>query len=268
MTFDAQLCVLTWERDLNWLNACLRSVQKFWRSDYAPLIIATPECEKMMPRVVKELGCSVRYEPKRSDGRLGQQYIKMMSDTYTKAPLLLHTDSDCLFNRPVTAESFAHNGKPIVVMEDYDEILKDAIEPDRICLRGYQSAAEELLGVRPQYEFMRRHPFFFWTSTIRDMRKVMETRAGVTLMELLTRYHSGQMSEFNFMGTFAHYFEHDQYEFRLPKDAGPDLIKQFHSWSQDPNTQEYRARWKLQCIPPPEWSIEGVVHQVTEILSA
>jgi hypothetical protein len=157
MTFDAQLCILTWERDLSWLNACLRSVQKFWSSDYPPLIIATPACEKMMPSVVKELGCNVRYEPKRSDGRLGQQYIKMMSDTYTTAPLLMHTDSDCLFNRPVTAASFGHEGKPIIVMEDYDHILKDAIEPDRICLTGYQNAALELLGVKPQYEFMRRH---------------------------------------------------------------------------------------------------------------
>lgn len=267
MTFDAQLCILTHERDLNWLNACLRSVQKYWKSTYTPLIIATPQCEKLMPAVAKEIGCKVIYEPKRDDGRLGQQYIKMTSDTYSDAPLLMHTDSDCLFTRSCTAEDFARDDKPTIVMEDYDNILPTAIEPDRICLTGYRNAALELLGILPQHEYMRRHPFFFWRSTIESMRKHIEKRAGVPLMDLLRRYHSGQMSEFNFMGAYAFAFERDQYDFQESDGKGDNIIHQFHSWSQDPNTQERHAEWKLRSIPPPAWSIQGVLHEVMEILA-
>jgi hypothetical protein len=270
---DTQLLILTWHQDLNWLNACLRGVERYWRASRPPFIVATPECETIMPKVVSELGCQVKYVRQEGDSRFGQQYLKMIADTYVQADAILYTDSDCMFTRECTAEDFCIDGKPLVVTERYDNILPTAIEPDRICLEGYRRAAKSLIDYYPEHEFMRRHPFFFYRNSVTNLRKHIEHNAGTALEPAMRQFNSGQISEFNLMGAFCYNFERGRYYFTDTHEAPPQLIRQFHSWSQDPSTQETAWVWKLiikdhrwQESQLAGWTIDGVQVEVQQIL--
>jgi len=159
------------------------------------------------------------------------------------------------------------------VTEKYDDILKDAIEPDRICLNGYRDAAQILINYYPEHEYMRRHPFFFHRSSLTNLRKHIEKNSGVSLENSMRQFHSGQISEFNLMGAYCHHYEHDRYSFIDTHEAPPQIIRQFHSWSQDPSTQEQHCLWKQvlkedrwQKDRSPGWKIEGVQVEVQKIL--
>lgn len=270
---DTQLLILTWHQDLNWLNACLRSVERYWRSTRPPYIVATPECEGIMPKVVHELGCRIKYVRQEGDARFGQQYLKMIADTYVSGDAILYTDSDCMFTRECGPDDFCVDGKPLVTIERYDQILPGCIEPDRICLNGYRDAAKQLIGYYPEHEFMRRHPFFFYRDSVTKLRRHIEHNAGSPLEGAMRQFQSGQISEFNLMGAYCYRNENDRYSFIDTHEAPPQIIRQFHSWSQDPCTQETTWKWKLDIKEERfqrnrhlGWKIDGVAVEVQKIL--
>lgn len=260
---DTQLLILTWHQDLNWLNACLRSVEQYWRSSRPPFIVMTPECEKLMPKVVSELGCQIKYVRQDGDARFGQQYLKMIADTYVTAEAILYTDSDCMFTKPCSAEDFCMDSKPMIITERYDNILPTATENDRGSLSGYRNATKTLINYYPEHEFMRRHPFFFLRESVTNMRKCIERNAGTSLDICLRQFHSAMMSEFNFLGAYCYHYEHDRYAFVDISSAPPPLIRQFHSWSQSPNTQETSPVWKL-IIKEDRWQKDRTIGHRTE----
>ena len=118
---DWQLLILTYPPDLNWLDVCLRSVKKYVDLVHRPLVIATPECQGVMPE--SSAGCEIVYEPQNADHHRGQVYIKMNADKYIESELVFITDSDCLFTRKCSVDDFCHDGKPIVNMEAYSDLI-------------------------------------------------------------------------------------------------------------------------------------------------
>lgn len=231
---DCQLLICTYPPDLQWLDYSLRSVQKYWQSNLPPYIIATPECRGQMPRISDKLGCTVAFEPQNPDHHRGQIYIKMTADQYIEAPLILITDSDCLFTRACTVEDFMVKGRPIVTMEAYSTLIPRSIPPDQNCFANYKEVIGTVLHLLAEHEYMRRHPFLFYRDHIRDVRERIESIMNKPLHEVMQGYHSGYFSEFNLFGAYCRAKHLDEYYWQDVLSAQPSIIRQFHSHSQSP----------------------------------
>lgn len=231
---DAQLFICTWQQDLLWLKYCLLSVQRHWESDLKPFIIATPECKSLMPSIVDQLGCRVHYEPQNPDHHRGQIYVKMTADTLVDSPLILMTDSDCLFTRKCSADDFTKDGRPIVCMEDYATLIPRSILPDQGCFANYKMIIGTLLHILAEHEYMRRHPFLYYSDHIKEVREKIEKRIGKPLLKVMESYHSGYFSEFNIFGAYCYHNYRNMYHWQNIWTADPAIIHQFHSHSENP----------------------------------
>ena len=230
---DCQILILTWQQDLIWLDYCLKSIKKFWKGTYPPFIIATSECEGRMP--ASSEGCRIIYEPQWGDHHRGQIYAKMNADNYVETPLILITDSDCIFTRTCSVEDFCHQGRPIICMESYTNLIPRSIIPDQNCFQNYQSIIGSLLHIIPEHEYMRRHPFLFYRDHIRDVREKIESMNNASLKDIMERYHSGYFSEFNFFGAYCRHYHKDMYYWQDIWSAPDPIIHQFHSHSERPD---------------------------------
>lgn len=234
MTPDAQLLVRTWRRDLDWLKVCLQSAQKHWKSSYAPVVVATPDCEGSLPLEIKEMAAAVYYEPQWADQRAGANYIGLSADLYTEAPIVLITDSDCAFRMPVCTDDFLLGGKIIVRGEPW-ETVKDPV--NQICIDMYRVWIKESTGLTATHETMRHHPFVFWREDFQGLRDMIQKTTGVDaktwIQQWSARNNSGYASEFNLLGTYC--LKGDRPYMVLPTLLWDDQkIRQFHSWSQTP----------------------------------
>lgn len=242
MIADAQIFIPTFSRDLAWLECCLRSIRKYWRSSFPCVIWANVDCRGRLPNLVEELQCKVRFVESWSDGRRDQIYSKMMTDTFEEitSSLVLFVDSDCLFTMPtVTADLCTPEGKPFVSTKTYEEILAlNLQETERWAYHGYQNAVQDVLTGRPVVnEYMQVQPFLYYKSTIEKTRSLIEGRMRKTLQTVSTSYHSSQFSEFNFFGACAQFYEPERYDFLPPPEWPERRIRVYHSWSMSPDSE-------------------------------
>jgi hypothetical protein len=252
---DAQIFICTWLPDLNWLKYALLSIKKYWRSSYPPFILATQDCHGRIPIEAEEVGALVRYEPQWGDHHLGQQYEKLIADTRVSAPYILYMDSDCLFTRDSSAADFgSKDGKPFLYGELYEELIKRESGAHQVCFRAYRGNVNRLSGIYPLYEYMRLQPFMFHTDSLTRFRDFVHARnPGRHLGIVMTDYFSGHFSEFNQISAWCHHFEPQLYDFFAIQD--PDIgrrpyagsrMRQFHSWSQSPESMWEEVRTILE----------------------
>lgn len=240
----AQLFIVTYARDLDWLAVSLRSIAKYWTSGLPPLIVANKDSMGKLPGAVHALGCTVHWVDLWSDGRRDQIYLKMIADTLVspEAEAVLFLDSDCLFTRPVTPDLLCDpEGRPFIRMRSYASALAEGINGRRLneieawSYRGYADVVRETLtGSSPRYEYMQAMPYLFYTETVRRTREAILRRTGKSLKEVMLGYHSSLFSEFNLFGAYAHLFAPERYCFLLPEEYGPKCVREFHSWTQTP----------------------------------
>lgn len=235
---DAQLFIRTWENDLPWLRTCLDSVDRYWKSDFKPVIVATPECFHGVPPKfnIPDHGSSLHFEEKWNDQRRGSVYIGVHADIYCDQDPILFTDSDCMFTRNCSADDMVKDGKICLYGDPYASLMLRANPPDHNCFTWYRRISIEVLGIDPEAEYMRRHPFLFHKSTIQGLRLEMLSRMKVPLRELMERYHSGYFSEFNLLSAYALKHEPDLYTFVDVAVAPAPFVRQFHSWSESPTS--------------------------------
>jgi hypothetical protein len=100
-----------------------------------------------------------------------------------------------------------------MVYQRYTPLLETAEAPDHNCYVNYRLFVTEVLD--PACEYMRVHPFLFYTSTIRNCPLHVEARAGRNMREIMEDWHSGYSSEFNLPGAYAFFFEESEYDFVL-----------------------------------------------------
>ena len=212
---NAQLFIVTYAKDLDWLTESLRSVAKYWRSRFPPVLVANTDCRGKLPPLVEQLSCTVHWVDLWSDGRRDQIYAKMQADLLTSldAPRVLFLDSDCLFSQPVTPDLLCDAAdRPFVRMRSYTSALTEGIngrilnETENWSYRGYADVVREvLLGHPPTYEYMQAMPYLFDRETIRLTRETIERRMQKPLKEVMLGYHSSLFSEFNLFGAYAHF---------------------------------------------------------------
>lgn len=219
--------------DCNWLRYCLHSIKKF-ASGFNSTVVLCPDRDiDVIEPVCREWGpdntiIELFTEPEEK-GMLAHMAMECSADQFCQADFTLHIDSDCIFAEPVTPADYFVNGKPVLLMEEYERFRGryDAI------LR-WKETSEAALGWTVTHEFMRRHPAVHYRSLYPQVRKAVEAKHKKPFWDWAI---SGQnsfpqsWSEYNVIGAVAWKLMRDKYHWiDLATDIRPkDKILQM--WS-------------------------------------
>ncbi len=160
-------------------------------------------------------------------GYLHQQVVKLNADEVTDADLILVTDSDTLFNQPVSPESFMVDGKPIWIHTPWTE---EMLAHDGT--RTWKRVMTEFFDQEPPSEFMRRQPFFFPRHVLKSLRDFCQQKHGKSIEDYVM--NAGSFSEWNVLGfhCWLHHYNEFHWIDSSKDELPPELCRQF--WSHDP----------------------------------
>lgn len=223
--------IKTYPPDYPWLEYCLRSVQKFAHG-FNALIIAAPDEEWLKvcddpPLIIDRPDLPLAHRQfikEETDGYLGQQVAKLYADGHSASGCILFTDSDTIFTRPVTPETYFTDGRIDWLMTPWAKTETP-----------WQPITEKFLGRPVEFEFMRRMPFMIPRWLLQAMRQFCEQQHGMTLDKYVMSQPHRAFSEFNCLGAFAYAFHRDKFHWinteEVPADQWPPLtVRQEHSW--------------------------------------
>lgn len=230
--------IRTYEKDLEALSYCLRSIEKFCKG-FRHVIITIPAKDRHL------LGYDPRYKvhavPHYHNDYLGQQATKLYADVYTDADLVMFLDSDCIVTKPITPSSFMKKGKPFQLKTKYSEMSGDVL--------NWQGITSRALGFTPEYEYMRRHPLMYWKEHFSQLRNAMQVKHNTKLETYVMSQPNNSFSEFNVLGAFCERYYPNMYEFQDTQEGIPEaLVWQY--WSHDFRTENR----------------EGIIKKIEEIL--
>lgn len=212
MTTD--IFIRTYDKDLEWLKYCLRSVAKFV-TGHRRIIISIPAGQKhLLDKWNLTQETVIEWVPACDNGYIDQQINKLMAYTLTDAEYILFVDSDVCFTRPVHVSEYFKAGKPIVLKTRYESV------GDASC---WKAPTEVILGVPVEFEYMRRLPILYRSDTLSAIYQKINTHS---LAEL------ERLSEFNLVGAFSELYEKDSYHFidTEKEQFPPNSVRQGWSW--------------------------------------
>lgn len=220
-----QAIIPSYRKDFPWLPHCLRSLRKYATGYLPPVVhVATedePEAKRIVSQTYPEATVAVR------DGRPGQGFMRaqvamMSADLYCpKADVIHLIGSDCIATRPFDASVYADpSGKPYVLYTPYSQV-----GPARAWLPG----VERVLGISPEFEFMRRLPSVFPASIFQPMRDRVEQVHRQPFEHYIFEgdLHTRNTSEANILGAFAFHF--------MPETCRWVFTPQVTDWSKYPS---------------------------------
>lgn len=176
--------IKSYASDYPWLQYCLRSIQKF-ATDFRTIHLIVPDTRKWWDGsyIINHLHVTEAEEYGR-DGYLSQQVFKLYADTFSDAEFILFMDSDTVFVRPVTPETFFVNDKIAWLYTPYSKIKTP-----------WQPITEKFLGQPIEFEFMRRHPTIVPRWLLIALREFCQTTHGTPLSEYVMAQSHRAFSE-------------------------------------------------------------------------
>ena len=188
----------SYSKDFKWLYYSLDSVKKFI-SGYRKIHIVIPSKEQNLfdRSKLADLNYELHLVDEVGDGYLYQQFIKLTAFEYSDADFIYFVDSDCVFYKTTNLEDLLEDNKPEILYTDYKDV------GDAIC---WKQPTEKYLGVKVQYEFMRRLPFFYRRDTLIRVAQLNKHLQQYILSQ-------DQFSEFNVLGQYQFLNEKDNYRF-------------------------------------------------------
>lgn len=202
--------IKTCHKDYIWLKYCLLSIKKFAKG-FRNVVIVSDTGEEI-PKEYVCIPCNIFYVdlPKKQPtfvehgiGYLWQQYIKLTWYNYTDANSVLILDSDEMFTKYVTPDSFKENEKFRWFYRDW----KDA--GDAIC---WKESTDFLLKSNTQYEAMCAPGYVFQLETSIALKNVLcSIHNTADIWDILVKYNMKKCSEFNMFGSFIHHFDRKEY---------------------------------------------------------
>lgn len=221
--------VKSYAKDAPWLEWCLRSIRKF-ASGFRGVQVISPDAQTVVfPTAPYDQSWKVLPEYG-NDHYLSQQVFKLYADTFTDADWILFTDSDTIFTRPVTPETYLKNGKFVWMMTPMNEAHPDEQQAWRRVMRKF-------FGKEPEYEFMRRHPFLLPRWLLADLRAFCVRQHGIELKDYVMAQPYREFTEFNILGMYAYEYHRDKFEWldtsKVPEAEWPILTVD-QQWSHNP----------------------------------
>lgn len=213
--------IKTYSKDFAWLGHSLKSITRHCRG-FRRVVLVVPEHEAhLYAHLTREKVIPAR---EYGVGYLWQQVCKLQADKYCEdAEAVLYVDSDCVFVRDCTPESFCQDGKPIVYMTPWAFVGKAQ------CWRG---VTETAVKATVEWEYMRRLPCLFLTRTLREAAEWFQQNHPKPINEYVVSQPGWHFSEFNFLGAWSHLHQPELYQFVNTEEVvmPPVIAKQFVSW--------------------------------------
>lgn len=225
---SCSIFIKTYPKDFEWLQYCLKSIAKFATGFEEVVIVCDSDGKKELDGwgLTRE---KVYYNPPIGYGYIDQQIVKLTCDKWVKSEYVLFMDSDAIFNRPVTPETFMRGGKPFILKTNYEELKgSDGFT--------WKAITEKAMGFEVEFEYMRRLGLMYRIETLKNMREFLPyDYRDYAVLNVKNR----EFSEFNMMGAYAEKFESDKYIFHDTKDGFDESpINQY--WSYGKLTDEIR----------------------------
>jgi hypothetical protein len=244
------ILIVTYLKDIEWLEYCLRSFQKF-ATGFDQVTIAIPrQGSAPLKKLAATYGVSVWvFDEVFGKGHLHQNAIKCMGDAIMPMmDYVAHIDSDCCFTEPVTPEDYFIDGKPVLVMEPYADIAEDN-------RRGWKPVTEMAVGFPVTYEFMCRHPAVHPKNLYYQTRKLVEKVTREEFLSFVLRQKSTfpyGFCEFNTLGAYAFENMHNAYHWiDVSKERRPrDKLIQFWSHATPDEELEFRFNGEKHKLIP------------------
>lgn len=212
--------IKSYAADKPWLQYCLRSIQKF-ATGFRTIHLVVPDTRKWWDGsyAINNLHVT-EAEEYGNDGYLSQQVFKLHADTISDAEFILFMDSDTIFTRPVTPETFFINDKIAWLYTPYSKIKTP-----------WQPIIEQFFRHPVAFEFMRRHPIIVPSWLLPALRKYCRTMHDVQLNEYVMAQPHRAFSEFNALGGLAYYYHRDMFHWiNTEVDLVPELTT-LQKWS-------------------------------------
>lgn len=200
--------IRTYRSDAQWLSLLLRSIKKFCNG-YHEFVMVCPNQDSDI--IQSALRCfpltPIRLETtdeNPSMGYLEQQYSKMMADQYCSGDYIGFIDSDCMFIKHNTPETWFVDGKIRYLITPY-EALGNTV--------NWRPITEDVLGFSCPFETMRRHPCVFPREVIEHCRAYISFLHRRPFKDVVMSYYGHAFSEFNVMGSYARELEPKPFSF-------------------------------------------------------
>ncbi len=210
--------IKTWKDDVKWLPFVLESINKYAIGYNEIVIVADRSCVddvKSLPRI---LGfAKVIAVEDWSNGYIQQQWVKLNADTFVRSDYVLFVDSDCIFYDIFSEQTFMREGRPVLLKTKYGDLGGAEV---------WQKITSDFVGFDVQYEYMRRLPWMYRTSTLTAFKNKYPNTL-THLQNLTTR----NFSEFNALGAYIDRYENDKYYVSDTTVWVPEPVaKQYWSW--------------------------------------
>ncbi len=220
----SQCLIASYKGDFVWLQHCLRSLRKFSYGFLPPVISVAKDdietaryiAQKTYPGAEIFLHSLPRHLlPTHSGIGMMRAMSSMMHGDILcpEADNIFLVGSDCIATESFTPRQYLNGkGQPVVLTNSYEKLRE--IHPDAI---PWRNGTAEVLGFTPGFEFMRRLPSVFHTSTFFQTRQYIEKLHGMPFNEYwfegFLASQRGQ-SEANLLGAYAYRFQQPLYDFR------------------------------------------------------
>ena len=145
-----QIFIVTYHKDLPWLDYCLRSVKRFC-TGFAGVTLVVPLVEMSIFKRYYELGLEnfqiQGFDEPPGKGMLAHMAIECMADQFVppSTECVLHLDADTVFNGRTDVSQFFHEGKPIYVWRTYESLYDPEKKVNSDCVI-WKERTERALG--------------------------------------------------------------------------------------------------------------------------
>jgi hypothetical protein len=184
--------IKTYDKVADWHAFAMRSIEKYCTGFRRTVVIGQQPVE----------------------GYQEMQVVKLNADLYTDADLILFTDSDCIFSRSVTPETYMRDGKPIWLHRSWESALKQEGDAVMKWHRGMCAFFDSA----PPREFMCRHPELVPRWLLIAFRQFCKARHGVTLEQWILK--DKQFADWNMLGMYAWMYHRECFHW-IDQDAEP-----------------------------------------------
>lgn len=230
-----QVLIASYKKDFVWLRPNLLSLRKHMKGFLHPVISVSSEdaaeARELVANVYPQCKvCVVNGRP--GLGNLRAQVSMMCGDLLCEeADYVWLVGSDCVVSGEFTPEPFFRNGRPVMLINTYEELLK--VAPG---ILPWQLGTEAAVGFQPVYEYMRRLPLMYPRALFPAVRRHIESLHGKKFEDYVydigayaqksNRSDAANFSESNVMGAFAHRFMPEAYEWVcLDEDYAGEMAK-------------------------------------------
>jgi hypothetical protein len=228
------IVIRTWFRDFRWLALSLRSILRLVEG-YRRIVVVMPGSSlERLPRGVVPATerITVIACPEFANDYLGQQITKLHADEVTDAPLIVHVDSDCIFQSPCAL-------RPLLI-KDGRPILRGAWRPKRQLDDGWRRCVIDFYGQPLPFDAVVAPPMIFPASLYRDLRLRCRAFHQIDITQWALSRQIDTLSEYGILCGEAWFARRDDFYWANTENEVYWPCRQY--WSHSPKAADIQRR--------------------------